>query len=130
MLSNSLPASEPHSEISKSLENLELICSELTRKMDNFNFRPLHPTFAINTEPKIPRTVTPPQPHPDPKACIILWDSNTKHISLSSNTLESHRVPTYLIDDIDPHQCIGYKKIWIHVGTNNIKTINAKAWMT
>ena len=124
VLSNSLPASEPHS--CKRLENLELICGELTRKMDNFNFKPLNPTLTIDTEPKIPRTVTPPQPHPNPKACIVLGDSNTKHISLSRNTLESHRVPTYLIEDIDPHQCIGYKKIWIHVGTNNIKTINCK----
>ena len=50
VLSNSLPASEPHSEISKRLENLELICGELARKIDNFNFRPLNPTFTKDTD--------------------------------------------------------------------------------
>ena len=27
------------------------------------------------------------------------------------------------MEDIDPNLCAGFKKIWIHVGTNNIKSI-------
>ena len=65
-------------------------------------------------------------PAPSPKTCIILGDSNTKYVKLENNHLDSHRIPTYTINDIDPNSCIGYKKIWIHVGINNLKTLNCK----
>ena len=42
---------------------------------------------------------------------------------MDDDNLSSHRIPTYLIEDINPNVCAGYKKIWVHVGTNNIKTI-------
>ena len=54
---------------------------------------------------------------------LICFDSNTKYIKLDNEQLISHRVPTYLIEDIDPNLCAGYKKIWIHVGINNMKSI-------
>ena len=86
----------------------------------------LHP--HPNPNPNTSRTSTPASlhPHPNPKTCIILGDSNTKYVSLASNTLDAHRVPTFLIEDIDPYNCIGCKKIWIDVGTNNIKSIHCR----
>ena len=60
---------------------------------------------------------------PNPNTCLILGDSSTKYIKIDDDLLSSHRIPTYLIEDIDPNVCAGYKKIWVHVGTNNIKTI-------
>ena len=54
---------------------------------------------------------------------FILGDSNTKYIELDDNQLLSHRIPPYLIEGIHPKACFGYKKIWIYVGTNNIKSI-------
>ena len=49
-----------------------------------------------------------------------MGDSNTKHIRLPINF---HRIPTYTIEDIDPNVCIGYAKVWIHVGINSLKSI-------
>ena len=51
---------------------------------------------------------------------LILGGSNTKHIRLPKNF---HRIPTYTIEDIDPRVCVGYAKVWIHVGINNLKSI-------
>ena len=64
---------------------------------------------------------------PNPKTCLILGDSNTKYIKLDDNKLLSHRIPTYLIENINPKACFGYRKIWIHVGTNNIKSIRCSS---
>ena len=51
---------------------------------------------------------------------LILGDSNTRHIRLS-NSYNIHRVPTFLIQDIDPALCKGYSRVWIHCGINNLK---------
>ena len=126
VLSNSLTISEPNSEVIKRLDNLKSICGELKSKIDKFNVKPFNHPPTLNTETNTSRTSTPASLHPNPKTCIILGDSNTKYVSLVSNSLDAHRVPTFLIEDIDPHKCIGYKKIWIHVGTNNIKSILQK----
>ena len=128
VLSNSLTISEPNSEVIKRLDNLESICGELKSKIDKFNIKPFNHLPTLNTETNTSRTSTPASlhPHPNSKTCIILGDSNTKYVSLASNSLDAHRVPTFLIEDIDPHKCIGYKKIWIHVGTNNIKSIHCR----
>ena len=121
VLSNSLTISEPNSEVIKHLDNLESLCGELKSKIDKFNVAPFNHPPTLNTQTNTSRTLTPASlhPHPNPKTCIILGDSNTKYVSLASNTLDTHRVPTFLIEDIDPYKCIGYKKIWIHVDTNN-----------
>ena len=50
---------------------------------------------------------------------LILGDSNTKHIRLPINF---HRIPTYTIEDMIP-VCVGYTKVWIHVGINSLKSI-------
>ena len=51
---------------------------------------------------------------------LILGDSNTRHIRLS-NAYDLVRVPTFLIPDIDPAQCKGYGRVWIHCGINNLR---------
>ena len=51
---------------------------------------------------------------------LILGDSNTRHVRLS-NSYNIHRVPTFLIQDIDPALCKGYSRVWIHCGINNLK---------
>ena len=64
------------------------------------------------------------RPYPPPSlskpSLLILGDSNTKHIRLPINF---HRIPTYTIGDTDPRVCIGYTKVWIHVGINSLKSI-------
>ena len=51
---------------------------------------------------------------------LILGDSNTKYVKLSG-AYDIRRVPTFLIQDVDPSQCGGYDRVWLHVGTNNLK---------
>ena len=51
---------------------------------------------------------------------LILGDSNTRHIKLS-DAYDLARVPTFLIPDIDPAQCKGYGRVWIHCGINNLQ---------
>ena len=51
---------------------------------------------------------------------LILGDSNTRHVRLS-NSYNIHRVPTFLIQDINPTLCKGYSRVWIHCGINNLK---------
>ena len=66
-----------------------------------------------------PPPVRPPPPHKC--SLLVIGDSSTKYAKLQN--ISYHRTPTYLIEDIDPHQCIGYAKVWLHVGINNLKSI-------
>ena len=120
---------DSYSKVIERLDSLESICGQLNSKIDAFNHSSLNSIPLLETqniESGNNLTNTPP-PVCNPNTCIILGDSNTKYVSLASNTLDSHRVPTFLIEDIDPYKYVGYKKIWIHVGTNNIKSINCKS---
>ena len=51
---------------------------------------------------------------------LVMGDSNTKYIQLPQ---KFDRIPTYTIEDIDPNKCIGYAKVWLHVGINSLKSI-------
>ena len=116
--------SDSYSKIIDRLDSLESICGQLRNKMDSFNVSRLNPIPTVDldiNDPYKSSTSTPPH---NPNTCVILGDSNTKHVSLSGNRFNSCRVPTFLIEDIDPYKCVGFKKIWIHVGTNNIKSIH------
>ena len=52
---------------------------------------------------------------------LVLGDSNTKYIRFLNTG--HHRIPTYAIEEIDPSVCIGYAKIWIHVGIYNLRSV-------
>ena len=52
---------------------------------------------------------------------LVLGDSNTKYVKFPN--INYHRVPTYLIEDINPSLCIGHAKVWLHVDINNLKSI-------
>ena len=51
---------------------------------------------------------------------LILGDSNTKYVKLSG-AYNITRVPTFIIQDIDSSECRGHDRMWLHVGTNNLK---------
>ena len=55
------------------------------------------------------------------KTLLVLGDSNTKYIRFPNTG--HHRIPIYTIEEIDPSVCIGYAKIRIHVGINNLKSV-------
>ena len=60
-------------------------------------------------------------------ATIIVGDSNTKHLKFGSgkktfgDKIPGKRVEAFVIDQIDPQQCEGYRNVFIHCGINNIK---------
>ena len=107
-------------DLTEHICKLESLCSQLSRKLElaNSHHNAISPSTSYQSNPILETRV------PSPKTCLIIGDSNTKHIKLDDDQMTSHRVPTYLIEDIDPNLCFGYKKIWIHVGTNNIKTVH------
>ena len=113
------PSTSNSNVIHDCLNQLESLCNQLNNKIDSFTNVPAptqveHPTQS--TDRNINRS---------PKAYIILGDSNTKYVNI--NMYKVHhtiRVPTFTIDDIDPAKCIGYNKIWLHVGINNLKSYN------
>ena len=51
---------------------------------------------------------------------LVLGDSNTTHIKLF-NAYDLVRVPTFLIQDIDPTRCKGYGRVWIYCRINNLR---------
>ena len=81
---------------------------------------PLSRPYPPPSRPHSPLSGTSPPSSLSKPSLLILGDSNTKHIRLPINF---HRIPTYTIEDIDPRVCIGYTKVWIHVGINSLKSI-------
>ena len=107
-------------DLTEYISRLESLCSQLSRKLKLTNQQhgnTIPSSINMQSNPVID------SPVPNPKTCLIIGDSDTKHIKSDDDQITSQRIPTYLIEDIDPNLCIEYKKIWIHVGTNNIKTI-------
>ena len=56
-----------------------------------------------------------------PNTVLIMGDSNTRHAHLEGAGVSQVRIPTYVVDDIDPQKCIGYETVWLHVGVNSLK---------
>ena len=54
---------------------------------------------------------------------LIIGDSNTKYVNIKSPSV---RIPTFVIEGIDPTKCMGYHKILVHVGINILKTRNCR----
>ena len=111
--------------LTSQISNLESLCAQLNSRSHPSSGTSIHSTSMASPTPNIVNhssQITNSR-IPSPKTCIIIGDSNTKHIKLEDDHLDSYRVATYLIEDIDPNLCVGFKKIWIHVGTNNIKSI-------
>ena len=60
---------------------------------------------------------------PKTNTVLISGDTNTKYVNLNCPSV---RLPTFLVEDIDPTKCFGYHKIWVHVGINNLKSRNCR----
>ena len=97
--------------LTEHISNIESLCTHLNSKLEStktqHNIRPVPtPSLSSNTDPTHIRSYS----APNPKTCLILGDSNTKHIKLDDDQLLSHRIPTYLIEDIDPKACFRVQK--------------------
>ena len=58
------------------------------------------------------------------KTVLIMDDSNTRHVHLDGEGVSETRIPTYVVEDIDPHKCKGFDIVWLHVGVNSLKPRN------
>ena len=60
-------------------------------------------------------------------ATIIVGDSNTRHLKFGSgkktfgDRIPGKRVEAFVIDQIEPQHCVGYRNVFIHCGINDIK---------
>ena len=147
------PSSTDSSRILSRISKVEEICNDLNIKMDSFtNHHP--PTMTFDTPHMTPITrqevinndmpytqhnkrhqapnhdnpqgYTTLEAHASPRDCLILGDSNSKYININTNHIRTKRIPTYRIEDINPEDCVGYSRIWIHVGINDLKTRNCR----
>ena len=61
------------------------------------------------------------------KSSIIVGDSNTQGLKFGEgkgtfgHLMPGTKVQAFVIDDVNPHDCVGYKNIFIHCGVNDIK---------
>ena len=58
------------------------------------------------------------------KTVLIMGDSNTRHVHLFGEGVSEKRIPTYVVEGIDPHKCKGFDIVWLHVGVNSLKQRN------
>ena len=58
------------------------------------------------------------------KTVLIMGDSNTRHVHLDGEGVSETRIPTYVVEDIDPQKCNGFDIVWLHVGVNSLKPRN------
>ena len=107
-LNKSSPPAYPY----KSFPNIECTSSSVS-----FNMAAKVPCHEVNAPSSRPVTSMPPRKC----SLLVVGDSNTKYIKFPN--ISCHRVPTYLIEDINHGMCIGYAKVWLHVGINNLKSI-------
>ena len=125
--------------IDSRIQKLESICAELSNKLESFDLSPLQQyqqrfndiiadSAHLHDPCKARNLVVPStsatQRTPKTNTVLIIGDSNTKYANLINSP--SVRLPTYLIEDIDPVKCFGYHKIWVHVGINNLKSRNCQ----
>ena len=61
-----------------------------------------------------------------PNTVLIVGDSNTQHIYLEGADVSQVRIPTYVVEDIDPQMCVGFETVWLHVGVNSLKPRNCR----
>ena len=117
------------------IQKLEHICSQLSTKLESFDSSALQqyknrlndiinenaPTALPTVHESHAPSTTSTRPIPTTNTVLIIGDSNTKYVNINSPSV---RIPTFIIEDIDSAKCIGYHKILIHVGMNNLKTRN------
>ena len=61
-----------------------------------------------------------------PNTVLIMGDSNTQCIHLEGAGVSQVRIPTYVVEDIDPQMCVGFETVWLHVGVNSLKPRNCR----
>ena len=107
------------------ISNLESLTTQLNTKMDSLSTLKIpNPNYLppqhVSSSYESPQRVL---PRPNDRSLLILGDSNTRHVNIDDSATASVRMPTMLIEDINLDNCKGFKKIWLHVGINNMKSV-------
>ena len=120
---------------SHTLANIEELCKSLNHKLDShvniINSTSL-PTISNHTSShslnnqSTQNTNASQNVNYEPRDCLVIDDSNTKYIHIDTNHIKTKHIATYRIADIQPSQCIGYSRIWVHVGINDLKSWNCR----
>ena len=122
-----IPSANSDVQINKRLDQLESLCNQLNCKIDTLS---QIPSFSqANIDNSRSHSSNQDNSHNfsrhSPNTCIILGDSNTKYVNINMHKFHNTvRVPTFTINDINPAKCVGYSKIWLHVGINSLKSYN------
>ena len=117
---------------SHTLANIEELCKSLNHKLDS-HVNIINPTSLPTTSnhtsshsQSTQNTNASQNVNYEPRDCLVIGDSNTKYIHINTNHIKTKRIATYRIADIQPSQCIGYSRIWVHVGINDLKSWNCR----
>ena len=113
-------------DLSARISNLEALTTQLNQKLESLSTipKPNHPPPQYPTNSR--NLSQSPDPNPSSSTLLILGDSNTRHVKIDDSANTTTRIPTMLIEDINTMKCRGFKKIWLHVGINNMKSINCE----
>ena len=136
----STPITSPQDNpTSHTLTNIEELCKSLNHKLESqSHVNIINPTSLPSNTPNNPtssntlinqsmqNTNTSHNSCHEPRDCLVIGDSNTKYIHIDTNQIRTQRIATYRIADIQPSQCTGYSRIWVHVGINDLKSWNCK----
>ena len=98
------------------ISNLESLTIQLNKKMDSLSTLKIpNPNYLppqhVSSSYESPERVL---PRPNDRPLLILGDSNTRYVNIDDSATASVRMPTMLIKDINPDNCKGFKKIWLH----------------
>ena len=110
-------------DLSARISNIEALTTQLNQNLDSLSTIPkpnrLTPQYPTNRR----NLSQSPVPNPSSSTLLIIGDNNTRHVKIDDTASTTTRIPTMLIEDIKPMKSRGFKKIWLHVGINNMKSI-------
>ena len=113
-------------DLTARISNVESLITQLNEKLDSINTIPTTRYSDSRYSNKCHNPSQQASPNPSNRSLLIIGDSNTRYINMDDAANTSARIPTMLIEDINPMNCRGYKKIWLHVGINSMKSIHCR----
>ena len=113
-------------DLTARISDVESLITQLNEKLDSINTIPTarYSYSRYSNNGHNPSQQAPP--NPSNRSLLIIGDSNTQYINIDDAANTSVRIPTMLIEDINPMNCRGYKKIWLHVSINSMKSTHCR----
>ena len=109
-------------DLTARISNLESLTTQLKKKLNSISTVPT-PKFSPSRYPNDSHNLPQRTPNASNRSLFILGDSNPCHVNIDDTINTSVKIPTMLIENINPMNCRGYKNIWLHVGINYVKSV-------